>query len=266
MKKVNSGHCPDKVGNQIFTGGVPYSSFYHILPHDTMYLGEKNGFEIMLNSKVKSIEGNAIVEAVNVLNLKTGKEKRFPTNAVFISVGSVPMTDITQKAGVDVDENGCIKVDHRQRTNVEGVFAAGNCGSNCPDGRCGSGNIGPNNSIHGSNSHPEIISVAAVTINDDLLGYSSEGPGKLSAQKPDISGFSHFSGSGVYSVDSGTSAACPVVGGVLAALRSVPNGRNLNPAEIKQKIFDTARSVHGPGWSPQYGWGIVDADAAYNVL
>jgi thioredoxin reductase (NADPH) len=90
-------------------------------------LEERNGFEIMLNSKVKAIEGNGIVEAVNVLNLKTGKEKRFQTNAVFISVGSVPMTDITYKAGVDVDENGCIKVDHRQRTNVEGVFAAGNC-------------------------------------------------------------------------------------------------------------------------------------------
>lgn len=151
-------------------------------------------------------------------------------------------------------------------SGVDVLFAAGNCGQAAPDSRCGAGDIGPAYSIHGANSHSDIISVAAVTVNDDLLGYSSEGPGKLNASKPDICGFSHFQGSGVASADTGTSAACPVVAGVVAALRSTPQGAKVSPATLKQHLLDYARSTHGPGWSPQYGWGIVDADASYATL
>ncbi|MDH5624130.1 MAG: NAD(P)/FAD-dependent oxidoreductase, partial [Candidatus Bathyarchaeota archaeon] len=46
---------------------------------------------------------------------------------VFVSLGWVPSTEIVKKVGIDVDERGCIKVDRWQRTNIEGVFAAGDC-------------------------------------------------------------------------------------------------------------------------------------------
>lgn len=151
-------------------------------------------------------------------------------------------------------------------TGVDVVFAAGNCGSTCPDGRCGANNIGPGNSIIGANSHPDVVSVAAVTVNQDLLGYSSEGPGVLDHDKPDIAGFSHFSGSQVFPIDAGTSAACPVVAGVIAALRSSPNGRNILPQQMKDRLIQNANSTHGAGWSPQFGAGIVDAGATFNAL
>ncbi len=151
-------------------------------------------------------------------------------------------------------------------TGVDVLFAAGNCGAQCPDGRCGAGDSGPGNSIHGANSHPEVMSVAAVTIHDDRLCYSSQGPGSLNPEAPDISGFSHFAGSGVFPQDSGTSAACPVVAGVLAALRSTTSGPSLSPADLKSLVTQNARSVHGTGWSPDFGWGIVDADAAFNAM
>ncbi|HEX2203818.1 MAG TPA: S8 family serine peptidase [Longimicrobium sp.] len=149
-------------------------------------------------------------------------------------------------------------------SGVDVVFAAGNCGSGCPAKSCGAGDVGAARSIHGANSHPAVVSVAAATVQDDHLGYSSEGPGGLSAQTPDITGFSHFRG--LTPIDGGTSAACPVVGGVLAALRSSPRGRTLPAREMKRHLLDAARRVHGAGWSPQYGWGIVDADAAFARL
>ncbi len=149
---------------------------------------------------------------------------------------------------------------------VDVVFAAGNCGGNCPDDQCGPGDSGPGNSIHGANSHPDAISVAAVTVKDQRLCYSSQGPGALNAQTPDISGFSHFRGSGVVPVDMGTSAACPVVAGVVAALRSTPEGRDLSTAGLKEYLIRNARKVEGTGWSPDYGWGIVDADATYKAI
>src|SRR5207249_1064073 len=73
-------------------------------------------------------------------------------------------------------------------------FAAGNCGADCPDGRCGAGDTGPGASIHGANSHPDVVTVAAVTVTDRRLGYSSQGPGALYSRKPDLAGFSHFKG------------------------------------------------------------------------
>jgi subtilisin family serine protease len=148
------------------------------------------------------------------------------------------------------------------------VFAAGNCGSSCPDGRCGAGDRGPGKSIHGANSHPDAISVAGVTHNGDLLGYSSEGPGGLHAQKPDISGTSHFLGSSVFPADSGTSAACPVVAGVVAALRSKPSARSISPAALKMAMLQSSVQPSGTsaGWNPQTGFGVVNAAAAHALV
>jgi len=88
--------------------------------------GKKN-FQILLNVRVEAIEGDTSVKAIRTVDVKTNKQQKIPTDGVFISMGRVPMTQIVQKAGIEVDEKGCINVDHQQRTNVEGVFAAGDC-------------------------------------------------------------------------------------------------------------------------------------------
>ena len=90
-------------------------------------LEEKKNFQILLDAKVEAIEGDTSVNAITIVDMKTNKQQKIPTDAVFISLGSVPMTQIVQKAGIKVDKKGCIKVDRRQRTNVEGVYAAGDC-------------------------------------------------------------------------------------------------------------------------------------------
>ena len=148
------------------------------------------------------------------------------------------------------------------------LFAAGNCGATCPDNRCGAGDRGPGHSIHGANSHPDVYCVAAVTHGGDLLGYSSEGPGGLHNQKPDVAGTSHFVGSGIYPADSGTSAACPVVAGVVAALRSKPSARSISPAALKQAIVGSAVQPTGTlaGWNAQTGFGAIDAAAAHALV
>lgn len=145
------------------------------------------------------------------------------------------------------------------------LFAAGNCGSPNPDIRCGAGDVGSGQSIHGANSHPEVISVAAVTVNDDRLAYSAQGPGALDNDKPDLAAFSHF----LYAnknpdVHSGTSAACPVAAGAVAAIRSKPSARHLPPADIKHALLSNARDVAGTGgWGPDYGYGVIDVGAAW---
>src|SRR5881397_421320 len=145
-------------------------------------------------------------------------------------------------------------------------FAAGNCGADCPDPRCGKGDTGPGASIHGANSHPDVVTVAAVTVTDRRLGYSSQGPGALHSRKPDLAGLSHFAGSGIYPVDGGTSAASPVAAGVAAALRQRFATDRLAPAQLKGLLQRTARDLGGDGWDYDLGYGEIDAAAAVKAL
>ena len=145
-------------------------------------------------------------------------------------------------------------------------FAAGNCGDQCPDLRCGRKDRGPGASIHGANSHPDVITVAAVTVTARRLGYSSQGPGGLEPQKPDLAAYSHFYGSGVYPVDGGTSAACPVAAGVAAALRQKFSPARFSPAQLKGVLQRTASDLEGDGWDYDLGFGVINAAAAWKSL
>ncbi len=87
---------------------------------------EKTNIEI-IKAKVEKVIGGRYVESIRIVDLNSDAEEEIPVEGVFISVGGVPMTDLVRKAGIKVDERGCIKVDRRQATNMEGVYAAGDC-------------------------------------------------------------------------------------------------------------------------------------------
>ena len=146
-----------------------------------------------------------------------------------------------------------------ERAGADILFAAGNCGANCPDGRCQGVTA---NAIYGANSHPLVLSIAGVDTSKARVGYSSIGPGRLTQQKPDLSSYTHFKGSGVYPADGGTSAATPVASGVVAALRSkLPYDASLpqtSPAAIRNMLIKTAEDAGLLGYDFEYGWGIVN--------
>lgn len=100
-----------------------------------------------------------------------------------------------------------IIVESLEDAGADILFAAGNCGAECPDPRCEDES---DQGIYGANSHSSVLSIAGVTIDRERLGYSTQGPGRLDQDKPDLCAYTHFDGSGVYDADSGTSAACPV--------------------------------------------------------
>lgn len=135
------------------------------------------------------------------------------------------------------------------------LFAAGNCGLDCPDGRC---QFGPTPPICGANSHPRVISVAGVDVKKKRVGYSSQGPGRLSAKKPDLSAYTHFKGSGVYPADGGTSTSCPVLAGVVAAVRTRYKASKVSPFQLRSLMFKTAQDLGGSGFDFNFGWGVIN--------
>lgn len=143
------------------------------------------------------------------------------------------------------------------------AFAAGNCGDGChpSDPRCGA-DVGPGRSIRGANGHGEVICVGAVNLQRDRVGYSSQGPSTLDAEKPDLCGFTHFMGH--TTSDNGTSAACPVVAGVLATLRSA--FPDLRQRQARETLCNTATNPGPVGWNPESGHGVVNAAGAYEQL
>lgn len=64
------------------------------------------------------------VHALRLKHVKTGEETIFDADGVFIFIGHIPNTQIFQ-GQIEMDESNIIITDRRQRTNVPGVFAAG---------------------------------------------------------------------------------------------------------------------------------------------
>jgi|GEM_PF-729931 len=141
------------------------------------------------------------------------------------------------------------------------LFAAGNCGATCPDGRCGP-DTGPGHDIWGANGHPRVMTVGAVNKNEQYVGYSSAGPAALDPQKPDFCSITHFTG--FFTSDSGTSAATPICAGVVALMKQASPG--LTQDQAKAALKSTAKDIGAPGWDPFAGAGIIRAKAALDVV
>jgi thioredoxin reductase (NADPH) len=85
---------------------------------------EKN-VEILWNTEVKEIRGEKLVNKVILFDNKTGETRELFVDGVFVQVGEDPNSQLAKEAGVAADEDGYIIVDSRQRTNIAGVYAAG---------------------------------------------------------------------------------------------------------------------------------------------
>jgi NADH oxidase (H2O2-forming) len=87
----------------------------------TNVLGSQ-GIHIHCGDRVVSIDGNRQVESVTLEN-----GGQIPADMVLVSIGAKPASELARKAGLRIVENGSIWVDDYMRTNVEDVFAVGDC-------------------------------------------------------------------------------------------------------------------------------------------
>ena len=86
-------------------------------------INECKNIEIIFNSKVVEISGEKKLEKV-MMEIE-GKNNAFLLDGLFPEIGAIPQTLFLKDVGVKFDNAGFIIVDEWQRTNVEGLFAAG---------------------------------------------------------------------------------------------------------------------------------------------
>jgi thioredoxin reductase (NADPH) len=73
---------------------------------------------------VTKINGDPVVTSIELQNVKTGETWTRPTDGVFIFIGHLPNSYIFQ-GQLDIDDQGYLITDKELRTNVEGIWAAG---------------------------------------------------------------------------------------------------------------------------------------------
>ena len=92
-------------------------------------LKEHPNVEMMFNTEVVRVEGDSAIRKVVLRNRVTGKETIYtaPENdfcGVFVFVGYAPENELV-KGKVELDPQGYIITDRDQKTNIDGVYAAG---------------------------------------------------------------------------------------------------------------------------------------------
>lgn len=76
---------------------------------------------------VEKVEGDQVVRSVTLKNVKTGEERTEEAGGLFFAIGHTPNTAFLNNQ-IALHDNGYIKVEPgTARTNIEGVFAAGDC-------------------------------------------------------------------------------------------------------------------------------------------
>ena len=81
--------------------------------------------EIIWNSEIAEINGDERLESVTLRDTVTGETRPLEVTGLFIAIGHDPRSELLT-GQVDLDDNGYVLVEHPStRTNIPGVFAAG---------------------------------------------------------------------------------------------------------------------------------------------
>jgi thioredoxin reductase (NADPH) len=92
------------------------------------YLQEKlkeKDIAMFWDSVIDEIKGDMFVKSVVLLNKKTNEKNEYPIDGIFIAVGDIPSNSIAKDIGLETDKNGYIITDKSQKTNIQGIYSAG---------------------------------------------------------------------------------------------------------------------------------------------
>jgi len=88
-------------------------------------VNKTENLEVLYNSELDDVLGEHVVDGVRVVNNQSGEKHDIPVMGVFVAIGHKPNTDLF-KGVIDMDDTGYIITEGKStKTNIPGVFAAG---------------------------------------------------------------------------------------------------------------------------------------------
>lgn len=109
---------------------VDVFEFLDTLKADTVLQDKLRGLSnvtVHLSSAVQTVTGDGkTLDGVDVLDRATGKATHYPLSGVFVQIGLLPNTEVFTPQ-IPANERGELLIDEMCRTEIPGVFAAGDC-------------------------------------------------------------------------------------------------------------------------------------------
>jgi NADPH-dependent 2,4-dienoyl-CoA reductase/sulfur reductase-like enzyme len=128
---VGGGYVGIEIAEALAGQGVDVSLF-EMLPHVLQPFGEsvateveshmrEQGVDLYLDTAVEGFAGDSTIDGVDI------EGETVDADLAIVGVGVQPNVDIAEEAGIETGETGAIATDEYGRTNVEDVYAAGDC-------------------------------------------------------------------------------------------------------------------------------------------
>jgi len=90
----------------------------------------EHGLKILTNTAAQEITGDKTPKAVIVKNRENEEVTEIPADFVVVATGVRAITDLADHIGVEIGPSHGIKTDERMMTNLENVYACGDCAEN----------------------------------------------------------------------------------------------------------------------------------------
>lgn len=91
-------------------------------------LRSKENVEIICSSVVSGFEGADALTGIKIKNTDTGTEQTIPCDGCFVAIGLIPATEFI-KDTVTLNSYGYVDAGENCKTNLDGIFVAGDCRS-----------------------------------------------------------------------------------------------------------------------------------------
>nr|WP_243665940.1 thioredoxin-disulfide reductase [Vulcanisaeta sp. JCM 16159] len=83
--------------------------------------------EIMWNTVVKELQGDKLLRKAILQRVDTKEVFELPLDGLFVEIGAEPPVDLFKRIGLELSQDGYVKVNHLMETSVPGIYAAGDC-------------------------------------------------------------------------------------------------------------------------------------------
>lgn len=90
----------------------------------------EHGLKILNNTAAQEIKGKDSPESVLVQNRATEETTEIPADFVVVATGVRPVTGLAEKLGVEIGPTRGIKTNDKMMTNIDQVYACGDCAEN----------------------------------------------------------------------------------------------------------------------------------------